>query len=179
MNRKIAVAVMAVALFGFGPVLAQPSIQPTVTAAQQASLDQAFAAAQQGDYATALSVYRPLADQGLARAQNNLGLMYDNGQGVPQDYAAAVGWYRKAAEQGIAEAQYNLGVMYDNGQGVPQDYVQAHKWFNLAAASLTGEDGKKASKNRDIVAAKMTPAQIAEAQRLASAWKPTPAAGGR
>ena len=215
MNRKIAVAVMAVALFGFGPVLAQPSIQPTVTAAQQASLDQAFAAAQQGDYATALSVYRPLADQGLARAQSNLGVMYANGQGVPQDYAAAVGWYRKAAEQGDAEAQYNLGVMYDNGQGVPQDYaaaagwyrkaadqggalaqnnlgvmydngrgvpqdyVQAHKWFNLAAASLTGEDGKKASKNRDIVAAKMTPAQIAEAQRLAREWRPTPAAGGR
>ena len=57
--------------------------------------------------------------------------------------------------------------MYGNGQGVPQDYVQAHKWFNLSAAS--GDAG--ALKNRDDVAARMTPAQIAEAQRLASAWR--------
>ena len=93
--------------------------------------------------------------------------MYDNGQGVAQDYAAAVSWYRKAADQGNALAQTILGVMYENGQGVAQDYVQAHKWFNLGAVS----GNAIAVKNRDIVAAKMTPAQIAEAQRLASAWK--------
>ena len=57
--------------------------------------------------------------------------------------------------------------MYANGQGVPQDYVQAQKWFNLGATS----GDAKAVKNRDIVASKMTPAQIAEAQRLASAWR--------
>jgi TPR repeat protein len=92
--------------------------------------------------------------------------MYENGRGVPQDYAAAVGWYRKAAEQGEAYAQYNLGVMYDNGRGVPQDYVHAHKWFNLAATS----GNKIATKNRNIIAKKMTPAQIAEAQKLAREW---------
>ena len=59
--------------------------------------------------------------------------------------------------------------MYDNGQGVPQDYVQAHKWYNLAAAS----GNKDAVKNREIVAAKMTPAQIAEAEKLVREWKPT------
>ncbi len=53
-----------------------------------------------GDYATALRVLRPLAEQGEAQAQNNLGAMYAKGQGVPQDYAAAIVWYRKAAEQG-------------------------------------------------------------------------------
>ena len=99
--------------------------------------------------------------------------MYDHGQGVPLDYALAVSWYRKAAEQGDGSAQNNLGVMYENGQGVPQDYVQAHMWFNLAGA-LAGER-EKSVKNRDRVAAKMTPAQIAEAQRLASEWKPKPA----
>ncbi len=76
--------------------------------------------------------------------------------------------YLMAAEQGVAQAQYNLGVMYGDGEGVPQDYVQAHLWFNLAAA----QGQEQAKKNRDIVAEKMTPAQIAEAQRLARDWKP-------
>ncbi len=82
-------------------------------------------------------------------------------------------WYRKAAEQGNDSAQFNLGVMYTKGRGVPQDYVQAHMWYNLAAAgSPPGEDRDSAAKNRDIVAERMTPAQIAEAQRLAREWKP-------
>ena len=86
---------------------------------------------------------------------------------MAQDYAAAAGWYRKAADQGNADAQYNLGNKYANGQGVPQDYVQAHKWFNLSATSGDAD----AVKNRDLVASKLSPAQIAEAQRLASAWR--------
>ncbi len=90
--------------------------------------------------------------------------MYDQGLGVTQDYAKAVKWYRKAAEQGNAGAQYNLGVMYGKGQGVPQDYAKAHMWYNLAASRfLPGEGHDRAVKNRDIVAAKMNPAQIAEA----------------
>ncbi len=60
-----------------------------------------------------------LAEQGSAKAQFNLGLMYADGEGVSQNDAEAVNWYRKAAEQGLADAQYNLGVMYDNGRGVP------------------------------------------------------------
>ena len=112
-------------------------------------------------------------EQGDASAQNNLGLMYSKGQGVPQDYGEAVRWYRKAAEQGRASAQNNLGLMYDTGQGVPQDYVAAHMWYNLSAAgSPPGEDRDRAVENRDIVAKRMTPAQIAEAQRLARDWKP-------
>ncbi len=115
--------------------------------------------------------FHKAADQGNAGAQNNLGLMYANGQGVPQDYAEAVRWYRKAAEQGYASAQTNLGVMYSKGQGVPQDYAQAHKWYNLAASSSPpGEIHDLATKNRDIVAKKMTPADISEAQRLAREW---------
>ena len=84
----------------------------------------------------------------------------------------ALRWYRKAAEQGYASAQNNLGLMYRNGEGVPQDYVEAHKWFNLAASRVTGEDANKYRKTRDLVAEKMTTAQIAEAQRLAREWKP-------
>ena len=133
------------------------------------------AAYQRQDYATALRFWRPLADQGDATAQSNLGAMYELGRGVTQDYAEAVKWYRKAADQGLASAQYNLGVMYDNGQGVAQDFVQAHKWFNLAASRFPASEKEgrdRAVRNRDRVAAKMTPQQIAEAQRLAREWRP-------
>ena len=99
--------------------------------------------------------------------------MYHAGQGVPQDYAQAVKWYRKAAEQGYAKAQNNLGVMYRIGQGVPQDYAQAHMWFTLAAStSPPGENRDKAVKNRDIVAKRMTPADVSKAQKLAREWRP-------
>ncbi len=98
-----------------------------------AGFDEATAAYQRGDYATALREWRPLAEQGVADAQYNLGVMYGEGLGVPQDYAEAVGWWRKAAEQGNAKAQYNLGLMYRKGQGVPQDDARAVKWFRKAA----------------------------------------------
>ncbi len=132
-----------------------------------------MAAFKRGDYATAIREWRPLAEQGDAKAQYGLGLMYNEGKHVPQDYAEAVRWYRKAAEQGYADAQYNLGIMYKNGRGVTQDFVQAHMWFNLAASSFPpGEDRDQAVKNRDIIAEKMAPAQISEAQKLAREWKP-------
>jgi TPR repeat protein len=121
------------------------------------------------DDGEAVKWYRKAADQGHAGAQNNLGGMYEQGRGVTQDYAEALKWYRKAAEQGDAVAQTNLGHMYDDGRGVMRDYVLAHMWFNLAAA----QGFKDAFSARDKLAAKMTPAQIAEAQRLAREWKPT------
>jgi uncharacterized protein len=85
------------------------------------------------DYATAVRLYKPLADQGDAHSQYNLGVMYVNGQGVPKDDTQAMKWYRLAADQGDASAQYNLGLMYDYGTGVPKDYAQAMKWYRLAA----------------------------------------------
>jgi uncharacterized protein len=86
----------------------------------------------------------------------------------PSDNAAAANWYRKAAEQGDARAQNNLGIMYNKGDGVPQDRVTAYMWLNLAATSGFDE----ALRNRDIIAKRMTPAQIGEAQKLAREWKP-------
>jgi len=76
---------------------------------------------------------RKAADQGDAVAQNNLGSMYDVGEGVTEDDAEAVKWYRKAADQGHVSAQYRLGYMYEEGQGVPQDYAEAAKWYRKAA----------------------------------------------
>ncbi len=97
------------------------------------AFEDGLSAANRQDYATALRIWRPLADQGDASAQYNLGVMYANGQGVPKDDVQAVKWFRLAADQGQATAQYNLGFMYDNGRGVPKDYVQAVKWYRLAA----------------------------------------------
>jgi len=111
---------------------------------------------------SAAQIWRPLADQGDAGAQYL-------GEGVPQSHAEAVKWFRKAADQGDVLAQSRLAVAYWKGEGVPQSYVSAHMWFNLSAAG----GGQDAVKNRDNVARRMTPAQIAEAQKRASEWKPT------
>jgi len=107
------------------------------------SLEDGLAAVNRGDYATALRLFQPLAEQGNAWAQSNLGVMYEKGEGVAQDYREAIKWFRLAAAQGKADAfagvaaasaQFNLGVMYYYGHGVAQDYKEAIKWFRLAAA---------------------------------------------
>ncbi len=74
-----------------------------------------------------------VAEQGFAKAQYYLGVMYENGKGVEQDVAKAVSWYRKAAEQGYAKAQFNLGGMYALGKGVEQDVAKAVRWYRKAA----------------------------------------------
>ncbi len=85
------------------------------------------------NYEEAVKWFRKSADQGNAAAQNNLGTMYYNGEGVPQNYEEAVTWYRKAADQSVAVAQNTLGWMYQNGLGVPQSNDEALKWYRKAA----------------------------------------------
>ena len=92
------------------------------------NFDTDLKAYKKGDFATALRLSKPFAEQGYACAQFSLGLMYTKGQDVPQDYKEAVKWYRLAAKQGEADAQSDLGVVYENGEGVPQDYETALKW---------------------------------------------------
>ena len=134
------------------------------TPASSADWKKGAAAYQSSDFATALREWTPLAKQGNADAQFNLGLMYHEGQGVPQDDKTAAKWWKLAAEQGDAGAQSNLGAMYYNGYGVIKDYVYAHMWWNIAASS---GDTENASKNRDIIAKQMTPADNSAAQKLA------------
>ncbi|MDG1340027.1 MAG: tetratricopeptide repeat protein, partial [Paracoccaceae bacterium] len=114
-------------------------------------------------YTEAVNWYRKAAEQGLAEAQSNLGIMYRNGQGVPQDYTEAVSWYRKAAEQGNALAQTNLGSKYHYGQGVIQDNILAHMWLNIGNAN----GYKLGSENRALIAESMTPQDISTAQAMA------------
>ncbi len=137
-----------------------------------ADFDDGLAAYERGDYKVALQEFRPLAAQGYAGAQKNLGVMYLLGRGVSQDNAEAVAWFRRAAAQGYADAQRNLGVMYFQGMGVPRDFVQAHLWLNLAAS----QGYKDAIELRDQVASQMTSAQLTEARSLKREWleKPPP-----
>ena len=104
-----------------------------VATANAAPFDDAIAAHGRGDYAQAFKLFSPLAEQGYARAQHNLGVMYGKGQGVIQDYQEALKWYGLAAAQGYANAQFNLGLKYAKGDWVTQDYQEAVKWFRLAA----------------------------------------------
>jgi TPR repeat protein len=120
------------------------------------------------DYHESEKWYRRAAERGHVYAQVKLGTQYLQGNGVPQDYAEALKWLRLAADQGNPLAQAKLGEMYLDGKGVPQDYVLAHMWFTLAAA----KGQQDAASLRDALAKRMTPAQIAEAQKLAREWTP-------
>ncbi len=147
--KQIFRVIMCVALFAGLPAFAD--------------FQKGYDASKKGDYATALREWRPIAENGDAVAQYNLGLMYDRGWGVPQDYKEAAKWYTLSAEQGYSEAQTGLGWLFGLGYGIPQDYVRAHMWYNLSASN----GDKDGAEGRDIVAKKMTTEQIAEAQKLA------------
>ena len=112
--------------------------------------------------------FRLAAEQGHIAARHELGLAYANGTGVPQDAAEAVRWFRLAADQGYAVAQHNLAIGYANGKGVSQDMTEAVRWYRLAA------DCGHGAATDDLIAieATMTAEHIAEATRLARAWKP-------
>lgn len=96
-------------------------------------LDAGFVAYAHADYATALQKLKPLAEQGNARAQNALAVMYATGRGVAPNHQQALGWYRKAAEQGNAAAEAALGEVYASGRGVERDDNEAVRWYRKAA----------------------------------------------
>jgi len=117
-----------------------------------------------GDYALALKIATPRANQKVAWAQNAMGVLYRTGKGVTQDYAEAVKWFRKAAEQGNAWGQVHVGMSYLEGRwGVLQDTISAHMWFNIAAAN----GNTKAAGNRDVAAGKLSSSGVEEAQKRA------------
>lgn len=130
----------------------------------RADFNAGVAAYNRGDYAAASAEFMALAERGQAKAQFNLGFMYEKGLGAPADDGEAMKWYRKAAEQGHAGAQNNLGVMYETGKGVPQDYVEAYFWYSLA----TAQDNDLAVPNLDNLTRLMTAAQREAAQREAA-----------
>jgi S1-C subfamily serine protease len=127
-----------------------------------------YAAFQRRDYTTALRTWKPLAQQGMAVAQFNLGILYARGLGVTQDYAIAARWFRRAADQGYALAQFNLGTLYSRGLGVRQDNIQAYIWLHLSAR----QGVKDAVEGLDRVAQRMVASDITRAQTSVRAWRP-------
>lgn len=87
----------------------------------------------EGDDAAALKLYGSLADAGNARAQYQLGDMYEFGYGVPKDPKEAISWFRKAADQGLGVAQARLGELYFAGNKTVQDFKAAREWLQKAA----------------------------------------------
>jgi TPR repeat protein len=109
------------------------------------------------------------------RDQYQLGYFYEHNADDAPNYIEAVNWYRKAADEGDYRSQKSFGVFYEAGSGVPKDYVQAYKWYLLSVANSYGKAGIKdfhaaALKSRDLLAQKLSPAQLAESRQLARAW---------
>jgi len=92
-----------------------------------------LAAYNHGDFDNAMRIFHPLADEGQVLGEYIIGLMYANGQGVPENYPEALKWLQKAAEQGEAKAQFSVGAIYFKGLGIPRDYAEASKWYDRAA----------------------------------------------
>jgi hypothetical protein len=98
-----------------------------------ADYEKGLAAYERRDYAAAFTEWKESAEQGDPRSQYELGLMYENGEGVQQNDLEALRWYRQSAEQGLMAAQNSLGVMYSEGRGAPKDDLEAVKWYYRAA----------------------------------------------
>src|ERR1700722_4194549 len=136
------------------------------------TLGQGVAAMARQDYAAAVAILSPLAQNGDPAAQAYMGYLYAIGRGVPQDYTQAALWYRRAAEQGHAGAQYELGLLYDKGQGIPVNVIQAEKWLILAAAAAPKAAADDRTRIRDAVRTKMTVGELAQAPRKPLGWGP-------
>ena len=120
------------------PTVAAPDPQgstprPLASGETAETLTEGERAFDQGDYARAQSIFRPLAEAGDAVAQFYLGKMYAEGRGITKDETSGASWYQKAAEQGNARAQHNLALMYDDGRGVAKDATEAVRWYRMAA----------------------------------------------
>ena len=124
MNKKIQALIFTNTLLLF---LSSPSI--AVIDDYQGAID----AYGREDYKTAHKLMLPLAEQGVAKAQYNLGVMYGKGKGIVKDDSKAIKWWKLAADQGDGKAQTNLGWMYEKGRGVNQDDQEAIKWYRLAS----------------------------------------------
>jgi hypothetical protein len=138
------------------------------------TVEKGSAAYAQGDYEKALSIMRPLADDGDATAQFYIGEMYRFGRGVKKDEARAAVWYKKGAVNGSSDAQYALGMMYANGIGLDADYIEAYRWLSLANFRLSPwetERRDKAVKTRDKLLTIMSQADIDRAKALVIAWE--------
>jgi len=158
------VLLAALALLGCGGEMSEEApVELVATPSGEEDAYQTTVYAQQRDQ------WEAKAQQGDAKAQRQLGMMYYLGQGMDPDYDLAFEWLGKAANQADDVAQLTLGVMYVEGQGVPSSNVQAHMWLSLSAQQ--GNDSAQLRLERLVP--DMTQDEIAEAEQLAEDWKPS------
>ena len=150
---------------------------PASAQSYEDQMRQAAGAYERKDMATAVRIWKVWAAKGQAEAQTLLGAMYWSGEGVPRNLNEAARLYLAAAQQGYARAQNNIGFMLGFGEGIPpRDDIEAYKWIKLSIDRYTAKNQDRldqARKDLATLAARMNPAQIAEAERRARAWKPT------
>jgi len=156
--------------------IAQPQQAAAPQSAATGSAQDGWDAFGRGDYAGALAIWRPLAEQGDVTTQLLVGSIYDFGQGVPQDDAEAVKWYERAAMQGSAKGQYQAGAVYARSPQV-KDPVQGYKWLTIAARTLAsgpqgGVTADQATTLRALIQGEMSKDEIAKAKAEADAFKP-------
>ena len=116
-----------------------PIVGTTRAATDDDDFRRGLSAFNTGDYATALKIWRQLAEKGEPRSQAGIGFMYHRGMGVRADDREAAAWLLRAAEHGQAEGQLMLGILFYYGLGVPQSYVQAYAWCELAETNGNGD----------------------------------------
>lgn len=129
----------------------------------QADFDSGMYAYSTGNYDDAAREFQDCADRGEVQGEYYIGLLYEEGQGVPRDYKIALAWYTKAANRGDVDAAFALGRMYSLGLGVEQDRARAYAWYGRAARG-----GHYLGKQeQEKCASRMAPDQLQAAQRLA------------
>jgi TPR repeat protein len=165
--------IIAAALIAFFLIVSPAAAQSTL----EADLRAAAAAYERKDMAAAARLWKVWADRGNAEARTLLGAMYWSGEGVKRDQKEAARLYLLAANQGYARAQNDIGFMLGFEGPPPHDDVEAYKWLTLATLHYTAKNQDRldqAIKDKATLAARMTPAQVTEAERRAKAWKPVP-----
>ena len=170
MNKIIPTLIIFVSLFG------------NIGVSESADFQEGAAAYSNRDFATALRIWKPLAEQGNADAANRIGQLYRNGQGVPKDRKTAAKWYRLAAEEGHALGALNLAYEYFGGRGIKKNMISGYVWTLIALDSATHVVESKSHYNlrqyesiinkhvpriKEGIKKELTLAQIAEAKKLA------------
>ena len=102
--------------------------------AQASQFEAGMRALERQHYSTAMRAWLKLADEGHAKAQNNIGHLFEEGLGVSQNYSTALNWYKKAASANLPEAEHNIGMLYSQGYGLEKNWREAVKWFRKAAS---------------------------------------------
>jgi hypothetical protein len=140
----------------------------SVSASQlEAAFERGWGAYTARNYTEAAAAWRKAADAGHVRAQNGLGVLYRDGLGVAKDLKQAARWFQAAANNGYAYGMFNLGLAYRDGAGVARDDIEAYKWLLLSGTVNFDEESVFET---NLLARRMSPAQIEEARARAQAW---------